>query len=268
MENILDVSNDIIYYCGENYAEFINNSYDNHIAANDIFLDVNRFQHILNEEQFFRKKDCGYAAAALISPSVKLKSIQGNDIQDIRTFIGKSGTSSSLHFDWNPCPILLYNTFGTKTFELSPPSSSRKFQGFYNFTLDKHFNLPFLVTIGPEEGILIPPLWWHRANYITDAKSISIRFKRDNSINYLCRFMYPSWKFLELTDTFKNEGSEFFPLELFKDVTPKNSSPLEYFIQIESILNKAIKFTDIDHKHYKSFSIDYLIHCIYKDLAV
>jgi hypothetical protein len=103
-----------------------------------------------------------------------------------RYFYGFQGQRVSAHLDWTSYHNILLQLTGKKEIIILPPST------FHNLPFVRHFlkTAPeelenyaisrglsyYKVTIGPNEGVYIPPYHVHSANYLTDASSLSLRF--------------------------------------------------------------------------------------------
>jgi hypothetical protein len=256
LETIKEKTQPVIYLTGKDYADYVQESYSTGIDCKDIFADIGRYNGIFDEDQYFSNGHAGFAAPAILRPIAGLKSLSNIPLWDIRTFLGKSGSSSSLHFDWNSCPILLINLKGRKCFHLYSPSQSQNLQGYYNFTFVKPLSPDLSITLNENEGILIPPFWWHQAHYLSDAKSISIRFLPTKENLFLIQKMYPSWKFLQVS-SIKDDANSNWVAE-FEKIYDISNSAKELFNRSEELLNSKIHYQSEDHPFYKKYAIDFL----------
>lgn len=256
LNQIDEESEQLLYYTGIEYSEYIEKSYSSKKNGKDIFKEHGRYVDRLDEMDFFLRKDAGFAASSNLPAHINFFS--GMEIWDIRSFIGKKNSSSCLHFDWNSCPILLVNSYGTKKFEIYPPSVSSTLKGYGNFTFNSTSSNQNLFEINEGEAIVIPPFWWHRAHYITNAKSFSIRFLPSKNNAFIIKNFYPSWKFLQLFS--QSNSAQYDFIGLLESTSNRALSSQALFEETEQILNEKIEYTEKDHPHYSRFILDYLDH--------
>jgi hypothetical protein len=106
---------------------------------------------------------------------------------------GYVGAASPIHFDWDFRWVLHLNLSGRKRLAIGHPDLGCRSQVLIN-------SLPYDLTrlprdqqrrlfrwlgaeshvLGPGEGIIFPPLWWHAARY--DRPSLSLSFRFDEAV--------------------------------------------------------------------------------------
>ena len=261
LHTLIKSSQKLIYFCGEEYSSYILNRYSKNSGGLQTFLDFQRYNYKLDEMQFYSTSDSGVASSANLT--YENQSLLDNKIYDIRCFIGKKGDASCMHFDWNSCPNILINYYGKKSIQLIPPTKSAYIKGFSNFALPDSYKDDDVSTIYLDEGegILIPPFWWHKALYLSNSKSISIRFTPPETNLYMMKKLYPSWKLVQL---FSSEVHHDTFEELHR-ITEESLTSHTLFRNIEYYLNSELALDTPDHPYYERFSIDYLNHYIFKN---
>ncbi|MES2527805.1 MAG: cupin-like domain-containing protein [Bdellovibrionota bacterium] len=161
-----------------------------------MFRDEGRFVGEIDFKDYW-KKPVAHSVAGKLVEKERLPSLSGlGKIKDLRCFVGKSGDSSSLHFDWNPFPNILFNLTGSKRITLYPPEASRALGGYANFSFnhDAEGSQTFILEAG--EALVIPPWWWHRVEYLSEAASLSIRLDKIPDFIPSLEGLYPTWKML------------------------------------------------------------------------
>ncbi len=229
--NLIEVNcSRVKYTTGQDHISYTDQCLKNDSSSDVLFRDLLRFQSSENERSF-RIKRQDFAAPLLFEPPKNALSAD-RKLLDIRFFTGLKGQSSSFHFDWKQGANFLYNINGQKRVYLSAPEQSRQFKGYSNFSkancpTDKAFDL------GPDEALYIPPFWWHKAEYLTDASSASLRTLWGQKTISFLKFYYPSWKVIQAIALQKE-------LKSFR--WPRVVDRLRYFEKVENYLNSEIGY--------------------------
>lgn len=266
----IDASLNVAYQIGREHSEYIHERMSAGVNIAEILKNVGRFSRTRTRTELFSSSDHGFAAAARIaSKEIRLANAE-MPIYDVRSFIGRSGDRSSLHFDWNLCPNLLVNIEGEKTIELIDPIRSYELGGYCNFTRVENSQVDHHIGLRPMQAVLIPPFWWHRASYLTNAWSLSFRFPADARNYFVMRHFYPSWKLIQ----FLIEADQSYVGELLKhpvsvlanddsSINGENAAKAAYE-NVECILDSFLKRrfdTDItEHPFYRQYCIGHIEH--------
>jgi hypothetical protein len=225
-----------------------------------MFYNQDRFVSETKLFTYFSHEKTLAAVGRNISPKLFDFDFQA-DVFDLRCFPGKDGQESSLHFDWNVHYNLLINLVGEKKVSLFPPRESSRLMGYSNFVPPdddrRHLEADTCVTLGPGEAVVIPPLWWHRVYYTSDACSLSVRLKTHEEASAWIQEIYPSWKIVKMYGELGSRRAEDVLGRLAREVKPLGS-PAERFSFIEEALQPFAGSVTRDHAFYGAWARGYL----------
>jgi hypothetical protein len=242
---------------GLEHSQYILKSLSLNLPGQDIFEDVGRFHSKMSSKDYFALKGepkDNYPAASLINlpDSFNEFEISNFKIWDARALVGKIGVVSSLHFDWNPCSILLFNISGSKKIELYSPMRSYQLKSVANFSINNTLVPDFVFVLNSNEAIYIPMFWWHRVTYVTDAQSISFRFPPRPDLWEIFKRTYPSWKAIKiLHDDHQNEISQ----QVISLISNRDDGPIRRFKLLENFYNSIIKPKEEDSLFYRKWCL-------------
>jgi hypothetical protein len=143
-----------------------------------------------------------FAERGLMCPETLVSDIEADLLAEMRQAVGTSdcsptllfqlgypGSSSPIHFDWDFRTVFHVNLRGQKVFAVAPPVGGLTMPTLVNsipFDLSsidrsKQRSLLGLIDadlyqLGPGDGVVFPPLWWHAAIYQKPSLSLSFRF--------------------------------------------------------------------------------------------
>lgn len=238
------------YPVGEEYGQYLTTRFSAGLAVDKILSDEGRFTGSLSVNEFFVSQGNQKASTSFINPA-SVFFARSETIWDVRGFPGKAGDSSCLHFDWNLCDNIILNISGTKRYTFFSPSRSSVLRGFANIAEETGLASEVSLTLGAGDALLIPPLWWHQAHYLTDAFSLSIRFRPSVELGECMRGLYPSWKIVQLL----SEGR----LDALELSTAADAAQI--YALVEEYSDRLLGWSEsANHPHYASWSLGYLGH--------
>jgi hypothetical protein len=264
-EAIRRATQKIVYKVGAEYSVFVDEAMKKSRGMTAIFEDRKRFDEALNERAFFESTSTGKPAGQRFALPVGCHALNRKKLWDTRSFIGKKGDVSCLHFDWNQCANILFNLSGVKKVELFHPKRSESLRGYGNFTFNKKLKPDIVFEIKEGEGVWMPPLWWHRISYLTDACSISFRFAPSSESLFVMNHLYPSWKAVQALATMKS--NLMFQRYMIGAVS-SGDTPHIRFKNVENAYRQILGHQPDDHRFYALWSKGHLRHKLLKKQAV